>query len=110
MTKEDEDKTTFFAGKGVFCYQKMPFVLKNAGATYQSSVGDERMTTSGIVTIKENSKLDNMWKLYTDEASSFDGSRVGLMLISPRGKEYMYALRVEFETTNNEAEYEALLV
>ncbi|GKB99055.1 reverse transcriptase domain-containing protein [Tanacetum coccineum] len=35
--------------------------------------------------------------------------RAGLMLIDPAGKEYTYALRFEFETTNNEAEYEALL-
>ncbi|GJU32878.1 reverse transcriptase domain-containing protein [Tanacetum coccineum] len=33
----------------------------------------------------------------------------GLMLIDPKGKEYTYALRFEFETTNNEAKYEALL-
>ncbi|GJV89168.1 reverse transcriptase domain-containing protein [Tanacetum coccineum] len=33
----------------------------------------------------------------------------GLMLIDPARKEYTYALRFEFETTNNEAEYEALL-
>ncbi|GJQ95750.1 reverse transcriptase domain-containing protein [Tanacetum coccineum] len=50
-----------------------------------------------------------MWKLYTDRASSSDGSGAGLMLISPQGKEHTYALRFEFETTNNEAEYEALL-
>ncbi|GJU91564.1 reverse transcriptase domain-containing protein [Tanacetum coccineum] len=35
MDEEDKDKTTFFAGKEIFCYQKMPFGLKNAGATYQ---------------------------------------------------------------------------
>ncbi|XP_071714277.1 uncharacterized protein [Rutidosis leptorrhynchoides] len=49
------------------------------------------------------------WKLFTDRASSFDGSRAGLMLDSPEGKEFTYALRFEFSTTNNEAEYEALL-
>ncbi|GJZ27783.1 reverse transcriptase domain-containing protein, partial [Tanacetum coccineum] len=38
MAEEDEDKTTFFAGEGVYCYQKMPFGLKNAGATYQRLV------------------------------------------------------------------------
>ncbi|GJR10899.1 reverse transcriptase domain-containing protein [Tanacetum coccineum] len=48
-------------------------------------------------------------KLYTDGASSFDGSGAGLMLISPEGKEYTYALRFKFKTTKNEAEYEALL-
>ncbi|GJR72983.1 reverse transcriptase domain-containing protein [Tanacetum coccineum] len=31
------------------------------------------------------------------------------MLIDPEGKEYTYALRFKFETTNNEVEYEALL-
>ncbi|GJX62110.1 reverse transcriptase domain-containing protein [Tanacetum coccineum] len=42
-------------------------------------------------------------------ASSSDGSGVSLMLVSPEGKEYTYALRFEFETTNNEAIYEELL-
>ncbi|GKB88501.1 reverse transcriptase domain-containing protein, partial [Tanacetum coccineum] len=51
----------------------------------------------------------NAWELFTDRASSFDGSGAGLMMVNPKGKEYTYALRFEFETTNNEAEYEALL-
>ncbi|GJR38509.1 reverse transcriptase domain-containing protein [Tanacetum coccineum] len=38
MAEEDEDKTTFFVGEGVYCYRKMPFDLKNAGATYQRLV------------------------------------------------------------------------
>ncbi|GJR49156.1 reverse transcriptase domain-containing protein [Tanacetum coccineum] len=38
MAEGDEDKTIFFAGEGVFCYQKMPFGLKNAEATYQRLV------------------------------------------------------------------------
>ena len=32
---EDEVKTAFITPYGVFCYQTMPFGLKNAGATYQ---------------------------------------------------------------------------
>ncbi|GKB08908.1 reverse transcriptase domain-containing protein [Tanacetum coccineum] len=54
-------------------------------------------------------KPENAWKLFTDGASSSDSSRAGMMLVSPEGKEYTYALRFEFVTTNNEAEYEALL-
>ncbi|GKE14701.1 hypothetical protein Tco_1422278 [Tanacetum coccineum] len=51
----------------------------------------------------------NAWKLVIDGASSSNGSGAGLMVVIPEGKEYTYALRFEFETNNNEAEYEALL-
>ncbi|GJU59297.1 reverse transcriptase domain-containing protein [Tanacetum coccineum] len=36
MTKKDEEKTAFHTDEGVFCYTKMPFGLKNAGATYRT--------------------------------------------------------------------------
>ncbi|GJU97960.1 reverse transcriptase domain-containing protein [Tanacetum coccineum] len=52
---------------------------------------------------------ENAWKLFTDRSSSSDGSGAGFMLVNLEGKEYTYALRFEFKTTNNEAEYEALL-
>jgi hypothetical protein len=35
LKKEDKEKTVFITPYGVFCYQVMPFGLKNAGATYQ---------------------------------------------------------------------------
>ena len=38
MVKEDEEKTAFHTSQGVYCYTKMPFGLKNAGATYQRLV------------------------------------------------------------------------
>ncbi|GJU86859.1 reverse transcriptase domain-containing protein [Tanacetum coccineum] len=38
MAKEDEEKTTFITTQGIFCYFKMPFGLRNAGATYQRLV------------------------------------------------------------------------
>ncbi|PWA99920.1 reverse transcriptase domain-containing protein [Artemisia annua] len=38
MAEEDEEKTAFHTSQGVFCYTKMPFGLKNAGATYQRLV------------------------------------------------------------------------
>ncbi|GJU74874.1 reverse transcriptase domain-containing protein [Tanacetum coccineum] len=238
MAEEDKDKTGFFVGEGVYCYQKMPFGLKNAGATYQRLVdkvfndqirrnleayvddmvikitseedmltdiketfqrvlhgaelnyptlekilalvhvarmmrryfqaytvavltnssikqaltkpkksgriakwaiklgehdivfrarGDSNKETAKDFLIeappkdnrkeagrKADTKLEETkpsceWKFYTDGASSSDGSGAGLMLIEPEGKEYTYALRLEFETMNNESEYEALL-
>ncbi|GKG17262.1 reverse transcriptase domain-containing protein, partial [Tanacetum coccineum] len=50
-----------------------------------------------------------VWTLFTDEAASLKGSGAGLVLIGPNGLEYTYALRLTFVSTNNEAEYEALL-
>ncbi|GJR72996.1 reverse transcriptase domain-containing protein [Tanacetum coccineum] len=38
MAEEDEDKTSFFTGEGVYCYRKMPFGLKNTRAKYQRLV------------------------------------------------------------------------
>jgi hypothetical protein len=35
LKKEDEEKTTFITPYDIFCYQVMPFGLKNAEATYQ---------------------------------------------------------------------------
>ncbi|GJZ34142.1 reverse transcriptase domain-containing protein [Tanacetum coccineum] len=72
---------------------------------------DNRKEAEGRTDIKsEKMKLSCKGKLYTDGAASFDGSGAGLMLIDPEGKEYTYALHFGFETTNNKAQYEALLV
>ncbi|GKE08159.1 reverse transcriptase domain-containing protein [Tanacetum coccineum] len=38
MAEEHEEKTACHTSQGVFCYTKMPFGLKNAGATYQRLV------------------------------------------------------------------------
>ncbi|XP_071727358.1 uncharacterized protein [Rutidosis leptorrhynchoides] len=38
-----------------------------------------------------------------------EGAGAGLVLASPSGEEHTYALRFNFDVTNNEAEYEALL-
>nr|GEU82514.1 reverse transcriptase domain-containing protein [Tanacetum cinerariifolium] len=55
-------------------------------------------------------ELPEPWILFTDGSSCTDGSRAGLILINPEGMEFTYALRFRFDTINNEAEYEALIV
>ena len=44
-----------------------------------------------------------------DGSSNEQGAGAGVMLISPEGRRILYALRLDFPATNNEAEYEALL-
>nr|GEZ79831.1 reverse transcriptase domain-containing protein [Tanacetum cinerariifolium] len=50
------------------------------------------------------------WTLFTDGSSCVDGSGAGLILTNPEGVEFTYALRFQFAASNNEAEYEALVV
>ncbi|KAL0378307.1 UNVERIFIED_CONTAM: Transposon Ty3-G Gag-Pol polyprotein [Sesamum radiatum] len=38
LEPQDQEKTSFVTEQGTFCYQVMPFGLKNAGATYQRLV------------------------------------------------------------------------
>nr|GEX90174.1 reverse transcriptase domain-containing protein [Tanacetum cinerariifolium] len=38
LAESDEEKTAFHTGQRVYCYTKMPFDLKNAGAMYQRLV------------------------------------------------------------------------
>ena len=49
------------------------------------------------------------WELYVDGAANQWGSGVGLVLVSPEKITIDKSLRLNFSTTNNEAEYEALL-
>ena len=49
------------------------------------------------------------WKLFVDGASNAQESGAGLILTSPEGIDIECALRFGFHTSNNEAEYEAVI-
>ncbi|GKG26251.1 reverse transcriptase domain-containing protein, partial [Tanacetum coccineum] len=49
------------------------------------------------------------WTLFTDGSSCIDRFGAGLILTSPEGTEFTYALRFQFRASNNEAEYKALI-
>ena len=50
------------------------------------------------------------WRVHIDGAANQRGSGVGLVLIYPEKITIEKSLRLGFSATNNEAEYEALLV
>ena len=49
------------------------------------------------------------WEVYTDGAANRKGERIRIVLITPEKLVMEKSLRLDFLTTNNEAEYEALL-
>ena len=51
-----------------------------------------------------------IWRLLVDRAANAQGSGEGLIPTSPDGIDVKYALRFSFQASNNEAEYEAVIV
>ena len=49
------------------------------------------------------------WALFFDGSSCSKGGGAGILLVSPQGVTFRYAIPIEFYVTNNQAEYEALL-
>nr|GEW60182.1 reverse transcriptase domain-containing protein [Tanacetum cinerariifolium] len=130
LAETDEEKTAFHTGHEVYCYTKMPFGLKNAGATYQrlmdkafeGQIGRNievkgqifadfliEMPGDASQTVPAAETQEEPWTLFTDGSSCVDESGAGLILTSPEGVEFTYALRFQFTASNNEAEYEALV-
>nr|GEV88116.1 reverse transcriptase domain-containing protein [Tanacetum cinerariifolium] len=54
-------------------------------------------------------KVPKPWTLFTNGSSCLEGSGAGLILTNPGGTKFTYALRFEFDASNNEAQYEALV-
>jgi hypothetical protein len=49
------------------------------------------------------------WKMYFDGSLKLGGAGVGVLFISPDGKQLKYVLQILWQATNNKAEYEALI-
>ena len=49
------------------------------------------------------------WKMYFDGAANQYGNGIGIFLITPEGSHIPLAIKLNFEVTNNMAEYEACI-
>ena len=65
---------------------------------------DEKLI--GLISTQDPSS----WRVYVDGAANQRGSRVGLVLISPKKITIEKSLRLGFSVTNNEAEYKILFM
>jgi ribonuclease HI len=53
--------------------------------------------------------MEQKWVIYVDGSSTRKNGGARMVLVTPEGEELSGALRLEFRTTNNEAEYEAVI-
>jgi len=59
--------------------------------------------------VQQLEETKDPWILYTDGASNVRGIGLGILLKSPQGGIVPQSIACEFQATNNEAEYEALI-
>ena len=52
---------------------------------------------------------DKKWIIHVDGSSTQHVGGIGVVLQSPEGDRLTYKVRLQYQTTNNEVEYEALL-
>ncbi|KAL0313356.1 UNVERIFIED_CONTAM: Ribonuclease HI [Sesamum radiatum] len=79
-------------------YRPRPAIKAQALADFMVELTDEGKETS-----------QSLWKLFVDGSSTSQESGAGVILETPQGERIQYALRFNFNASNNEAEYEALL-
>ncbi|XP_016750625.1 uncharacterized protein [Gossypium hirsutum] len=63
-----------------------------------------------VATTEEDTSEDHPWKLNFDEASNAIGNRIEAVLISPNRNHYPFTCKLDFDCTNNIAEYEACIM
>ncbi|KAL0448537.1 UNVERIFIED_CONTAM: hypothetical protein Slati_1410100 [Sesamum latifolium] len=60
-------------------------------------------------TIKDASQ-DQKWLLHVDGSSTAQGSGAGIVITTPQGEDLEFAIKFGFKASNNDAEYEALVI
>ncbi|KAL0452984.1 UNVERIFIED_CONTAM: hypothetical protein Slati_1276500 [Sesamum latifolium] len=58
----------------------------------------------------EDTPSDQVWLLHVDGSSTTQGSGAGVVITSPQGEDLEFTVKFGFKASNNEAEYEALVI
>ncbi|KMT08060.1 hypothetical protein BVRB_6g144140 [Beta vulgaris subsp. vulgaris] len=67
------------------------------------------LTRPTIEPVQDPAEGKRHWTLMVDESSTTNGCGAGIIFQSPEGDKFEYAMKFQFQASNNEAEYEALL-
>ncbi|XP_016689019.2 uncharacterized protein [Gossypium hirsutum] len=87
----------FLASKALEDYEPLNFDFPNEDLMY-------------LATAEEDSHENHPWKLNFDGASNAIGNEIGAVLVSPNGDYYPFTSKLDFDCTNNMAEYEACII
>ena len=63
-----------------------------------------------FTTLEDANNQEDLWTINTDGLSTQKGGRAGIVITSPDKDVLKYGAQLKFLITNNEAEYEALLI
>ena len=63
-----------------------------------------------LILCEDSPSITFVWKMFFDGASSREGASAGVVFVSPTQETISLSYKLEFETTNNVAEYEALVL
>ncbi|XP_012453488.1 uncharacterized protein LOC105775521 [Gossypium raimondii] len=87
----------FLASRALEDYKPLNFDFPNEDLMY-------------VAVTEENSQMDQVWKLNFDGASNAVGNRIEAILVSPSRDHFLIASKLDFDCTNNMAEYEACIM
>lgn len=87
--------------------------LSEYGIEFQPRPAIKAQVLADFLVEMENTDAESSvptWTIHVDGSSTAGGSGAGILIESPQGDQFQYAIRLMFPATNNEAEYEALII
>ena len=92
---------------------KWILALSEFDLRYESAKAVEGQAEVDFIVQHRGSELSMVdlvpWTLFFDGSSCGNGSRIDVVLISPRGANFEFSFPIEASATNNQTEYRAIL-
>ncbi|XP_040963917.1 uncharacterized protein [Gossypium hirsutum] len=87
----------FLASRALEDYEPLDFYFLNEDLMY-------------VANAEEDPQENHSWRLNFDGASNALGNGIGAILVSPNGDYHPFTSKLDFDSTNNMAEYEACIM
>ncbi|KAJ0942260.1 putative integrase, catalytic core, ribonuclease H domain, ribonuclease H-like superfamily [Helianthus annuus] len=89
-------------------YEPRTAIKSQALADFVAGFGSD-LQKEAELEVQQLDETKDPWILHTDGSSNIKGTGLGILLKSPQGDIIPHSIACEFQATNNEAEYEALI-